>query len=93
MTHEIEKQEVIEPEVFDENGQRLDANAPKHNIGSSFGGFARGLLGFVGGTFAALAGIAAFVLFAFIALVVAIPFLILGLFGRKPNIKVFKYKI
>jgi len=90
MTQEIQKQQVIEPEIINEQGENITRQSEDCDIPHVAG---RGVLTLFGGLFAVLAGIAMFVLFLVVAVIVAVPLLILSLFGKKPKIKVFKYKI
>lgn len=90
MTHDLEKQQVIEPEIINEQGENISRQSEDCDIPHAAG---RTMLTIFGGIMATLAGLAMFVLFLVVAAIVAIPLLILSLFGKKPNIKVFKYRI
>ena len=90
MTKDLEKQQVIEPEIINEQGENISRQSEDCDIPRSAG---RTMLTVFGGLLATLAGIAMFILFLAVAIVVAVPLLILSLFGKKPNVKVFKYRI
>ncbi len=90
MTKDLEKQQVIEPEIINEQGENISRQSEDCDISRAAG---RTMLTVFGGLLAALAGIAMFILFLAVAIVVAVPLLILSLFGKKPNVKVFKYRI
>ncbi len=90
MTKELEKCQVVEAEVLDEQGRPINQ---KRESRCFFCAARRGLWGVVGGVFALAAGLIMFILFAAVMIIIAVPLLILSLFGKKPNIKVFKYRI
>ncbi len=79
-------QKPIEPEILDEAGRPISA-APKHEEPR------RAVVGILSGIVALLSGIMAFIVFLVIAVIIAVPLFILSLFGKKPNVKIFKYKI
>jgi len=84
MKHEMQKPQVIEPEIFiPGNSQPFEQRVHAAEVA---GGALRGVFAF------AIAAIT-FVLFLIVIAVLAVPILILALFGRKPNIKIFKYRI
>jgi hypothetical protein len=90
MTKDLEKQQVIEPEIINEQGENITRQKEDCDFSRAAG---RSVLTVFGGLLATLAGIAMFILFLAVAIIVAVPLLILSLFGKKPNVKVFKYRI
>ena len=91
MTQELEKQQVIEPEIINEQGENISRQREDCDFSRAAG---RSVLTVFGGLLSVLAGIAMFVLFLAVAVIVAVPLLILSLFGKKnnmSNIKVFKF--
>ncbi|WP_428066074.1 hypothetical protein [Candidatus Proelusimicrobium volucris] len=87
--------EVIEPEVFDEQGRKISSpGEPRaESVKRDFDPLRRGLMGVLGAAAALLSGFMTLCVFLAVFVVMAIPMLILSLFGRKPNIKIFKYKM
>ena len=90
MTKDLEKQQVIEPEIINEQGENITRQKEDCDFSRAAD---RSVLTVFGGLLATLAGIAMFILFLAVAIIVAVPLLILSLFGKKPNVKVFKYRI
>ncbi len=90
MTKDLEKQQAIEPEIINEQGENISRQREDCDVSRAAG---RTMLTVFGGILAALAGVAMFILFLAVAVLVAVPMLILSLFGKKPNVKVFKYRI
>ena len=78
MANDLKKQDAIEPEIINERGENL-TRPPKSR---SSGGVPGGLL-----------AVGMLLIFAVITVIIAVPVLILSLFGRKPNIKIFKFKL
>ena len=84
MRYEMKKPEVIEPEVFiPGDGQPFERRA---HAAEAAGRALRG-------AFAFIVGAAVFIIFLTVLAVLALPMLIMALFGKKPNIKIFKYRI
>ncbi|MDR0645586.1 MAG: hypothetical protein LBG46_00930 [Elusimicrobiota bacterium] len=85
---ELQKIEIIEPEVITpqigETFERQTYAAP--NKSDSLAGFARAVFTFI------LGAIMLFI-FLLVFILLAIPMLLLALFGKKPNVKIFKYRI
>lgn len=90
MTQELEKQQVIEPEIINEQGENISHQSEDCDLSHAAG---RTMLTVFGGLLSAVVGVAMFVLFLAVAVIVAVPLLILSLFGKKTNVKVFKYRI
>lgn len=82
-------QTPIEPEILDETGRPISQT--RHTSVNDEP--RKAVVGILGGIVALLSGIMAFILFAVIAVIVAVPLFILSLFGKKPAVKIFKYKI
>lgn len=98
MDNELKKQAVVEPEIIDEHGHTVRSNNCEghhaEGVKSDLPEQARRtVVTLLGGAVALISGLMMFILFAVIMVVVAIPMLILSLFGKKPNIKIFKYKM
>ena len=82
--YEMQKPQVIEPEVFiPGNPQPFEQRA---HAAQAMGGFLRS-------AFAFAAAAAVFVIFLIALAVLALPLLIMALLGKKPDIKIFKYRI
>ena len=90
-----EDQEVIEPEVFDEQGRKISSHGEPRaqKIKRDLNPLRRSVMGILGAIAAVLSGFMTLCVFLAVFVVMAIPMLILVLFGRKPNIKIFKYKM
>lgn len=87
--------EVIEPEILDENGNPVTVKPyiREEEIKEALNPVRKGIMGVLGAFVSLLSGFMMFCVFAVIFILVAIPMLILSLFGKKPNMKIFKYKI
>jgi hypothetical protein len=86
MKAELAKQAVVEPEILNERGELITP-------GSGVQGRSRGAaVRFLNSLMALLCGFMAFLLFLAVMLILAVPVLILALFGRKTNIKIFNYR-
>jgi hypothetical protein len=90
MGYDIEKQNVIEPEIIIEDGENLSNHKPAPGLLGGFRGITIWALSAIAGL---LTSILMFALFLAAAVIIAVPALVLSLFGKKPNIKIFKYKI
>lgn len=90
-----EEQEIIEPEVYDESGRKISSpGAPRaESIKRDLNPLRKALMGVLGAAAALLSGFMMLCVFLVVFAIMAIPMLILALFGRKPNIKIFKYKM
>lgn len=88
MNNESQKPEVIEPEVFMPGNSRP---VEQYQSGAQAAGSVLGR--FVRAVFTLAVTAVTFFIFAAVLIVLAIPMLIMALFGKKPNIKIFKYKI
>ncbi|MDR0953176.1 MAG: hypothetical protein LBM71_03180 [Elusimicrobiota bacterium] len=96
MAQKTKNPQIIEPEVII-NGEPMltpreessKQDASRHKIPTA----AFALHGILGGVLTIILGILMFLLFIFVAILAAIPMLIMSLFGKKPNIKIFKYRI
>ena len=78
MSNELKKQDAIEPEIINERGENLTRPPGRQSAGGVLGG---------------LLAVSMLLVFAVIAVIIAMPMLILSLFGRKPNIRIFKFKL
>jgi hypothetical protein len=90
MKYEIKKQNIIEPEIINERGENLSrtdacGEAPAGRVPGSL----RAIIGAVAGV---LVTVTIFLVFALIAVIIIVPVLLLSLFGKKPDIKIFKYR-
>jgi len=82
MKRDLSKPAAIEPEILDEHGRQI--NPPKKRRAQ------KGRLSAVAG----LIGIVtAFVLMAGLIIILAVPMLIMALFGKKVNFRIFRYKL
>ena len=90
-----QEREVIEPEVFDERGRKISSpGAPRaESIKRDLNPLRKALMGVLGAAAALLSGFMMLCVFLVVFAIMAIPMLILWLFGRKPNIKIFKYRM
>ncbi len=90
-----DKPEVIEPEILDENGRTINTEREplQETVKRELNPLRRALMGVLGAVSALLSGFMMLCVFLVVFVFTAVPVLILSLFGKKPNIKVFKYKI
>lgn len=90
-----DKPEVIEPEILDENGRTINTEREpvQETVKRELNPLRRVLMGVLGAVSALLSGFMMFCVFLVVFVFTAVPVLILSLFGRKPNVKVFKYKV
>lgn len=90
-----QEREVIEPEVFDERGRKISSpREPRaESVKRDLDPLRRAVMGILGSVAAVLSGFMTLCIFLAVFVIMAIPMLILSLFGRKPNIKIFKYKM
>ena len=90
-----DKPEVIEPEILDENGRTINTEREplQETVKRELNPLRRALMGVVGAVSALLSGFMMLCVFLVVFVFTAVPVLILSLFGRKPNVKVFKYKV
>lgn len=90
-----DKSEVIEPEILDENGRTINTEREpvQETIKRELNPLRRVLMGVLGAVSALLSGFMMLCVFLVVFVFTAVPVLILSLFGRKPNVKVFKYKV
>jgi hypothetical protein len=85
---ELQKTDVIEPEVIIPGN---DASFKRHTAAV---GSAGNILGrFANAVFTVIAGAAMFIIFITVLIIIALPLLVLSLLGKKPNVKIFRYKI
>lgn len=92
---EYDNPEVIEPEILDENGRKISTEREpvQETVKRELNPLRRTLLAVLGSVSALLSGFMMLCVFAVVFVFMAVPMLILSLFGKKPNVKVFKYKI
>lgn len=90
-----DKSEVIEPEILDENGRTINTEREpvQETVKRELNPLRRVLMGVLGAVSALLSGFMMLCVFLVVFVFTAVPVLILSLFGRKPNVKVFKYKV
>lgn len=90
-----DKPEVIEPEILDENGRTINTEREpvQETVKRELNPLRRVLMGVLGAVSALLSGFMMLCVFLVVFVFMAVPVLILSLFGRKPNVKVFKYKV
>lgn len=91
----LDKSKVIEPEILDERGVKINASREpvQEAVKRELNPLRRVLMSALGFAAAALSGFMMLCVFLVVFAVAAIPVLILSLFGKKPDIKVFKYRI
>ena len=77
MPHELKKQSAIEPEIINEYGENITRRRTSKSSTAAAG----------------LLAVITLMIFAVITVIIAVPMLILNLLGRKPNIKIFKFKL
>ena len=82
MSNELKKHDAIEPEIIDESGCVVGAEPPAGASAPTVFGMAAGAIG----------GFMALVIFIVMAVIVAVPMLIMRIFGKKTEIKIFKYR-
>ena len=90
-----DKPEVLEPEILDENGRTINTEREpvQETVKRELNPLRRVLMGVLGAVSALLSGFMMLCVFLVVFVFTAVPVLILSLFGRKPNVKVFKYKV
>lgn len=90
-----DKPEVIEPEILDENGRTINTEREpvQEAVKRELNPLRRVLMGVLGAVSALMSGFMMLCVFLVVFVFTAVPVLILSLFGRKPNVKVFKYKV
>ena len=91
MSGELQKQQAVEPEIIDENGRRICGGAGVG--GAPRGGLCGLIAGALGALIAFLCGLAMFAVFIIFAVFAALPLLIMILVGKKPDTKIFRYKL
>jgi hypothetical protein len=85
---ELQKVEIIEPEVITpEDARPFERRVYTTQNNSGFLG------NFFSAVFTFSAGAVMFLAFLAVFILLAAPMLLLNLFGKKPNIKIFKYHI
>jgi len=86
---------IIEPEILDEGGNKITPKpyVAEEEIKQKFNPVRKGIMGILGGFVTLVTGAMMFCVFLIVVILFAIPLFILSLFGSKPNIKIFKYKI
>lgn len=90
-----DKAEVIEPEILDENGRKINASREpvQETVKRELNPLRRALMGVLGAVSALLSGFMMLCVFLVVFVFTAVPVLVLSIFGKKPNVKVFKYRI
>ncbi len=90
-----DKAGIVEPEILDENGIKINTEREpvQETVKRELNPLRRTLMGVLGAVSALLSGFMMLCVFLAVFVFTAIPMLILSLFGKKPNVKVFKYKI
>ena len=92
---ENKQNKVIEPEILDESGNKIMPKPyiAEEELKQKFNTVRKGVIGLLGGFVSLVTGAMMFCVFLVIVILFAIPLFILSLFGSKPNIKIFKYRI
>ena len=95
---ENENTEVIEPEVLDENGNKITQKSysKEDELKEKFNPARKAVMGVLGGFVTIVTGAMMFCVFLVVLILFTVPMFILSLFGGgkavKPDIKIFKFK-